>query len=74
MSYIWRVFFSPPNELTLSSLYDRSDGFYRRQMILKVKEKDPNRVDDRFLMDKLDKEKELIAAWALEGLKRLVNE
>lgn len=32
---------------TLSSLYDRSDGFYRRQTILKVKEKDPDRLDDK---------------------------
>jgi putative DNA primase/helicase len=58
---------------TLSSLYDRSDGFYRRQIILRVRDKDPNRVDDRFLTDKLEKEKELIAMWALEGLKRLIK-
>ena len=58
---------------TLSSLYDRSDGFYRRQIILNVREKDPNRVDDKSLMAKLNKEKESIALWALEGLKRLAD-
>lgn len=58
---------------TLSSLYDRSDGFYRRQTILKVKEKDPDRLDDKSLIDKLKKEKEAIALWALEGLLRLVK-
>lgn len=30
----------------LQSLYDRSDGFYRRQLILTTKAKSPNRVDD----------------------------
>ena len=58
---------------TLSSLYDRSDGFYRRQIILNVREKDPGRVDDRLLMEKLESEKESIALWAIEGLKRLVG-
>ncbi|MCR4598309.1 MAG: DUF5906 domain-containing protein [Acetatifactor sp.] len=57
---------------TLSSLYDRSDGFYRRQIILNVRERDPNRVDDKTLTEKLSAEKEAIAIWALEGLKRLV--
>ena len=58
---------------TLSSLYDRSDGFYRRQIILNVREKDPKRVDDKSLMEKLEKEKEAIALWAIEGLKRLAD-
>ena len=58
---------------TLSSLYDRSDGFYRRQIILHVKEKDPDRVDDKMLTIKLNKESEEIGMWALEGLKRLVK-
>ena len=30
----------------LESLYDHSDGFYRRQLILSVKKKPPNREDD----------------------------
>ena len=58
---------------TLSSLYDRSDGFYRRQIILHVKEKDPNRVDDKRLTTKLNEESGGIGMWALEGLKRLVK-
>ena len=33
----------------LESLYDHSDGFYRRQLILSVKKKPPNREDDLFL-------------------------
>lgn len=37
----------------LESLYDHSDGFYRRQLILSVKKKPPNREDDPFLADKL---------------------
>ena len=32
----------------LESLYDHSDGFYRRQLILSVKKKPPNREDDPF--------------------------
>ena len=56
----------------LSSLYDKSDGFYRRQIVIRVKEKPEGRVDDRNLSDKLAKETEGIALWCLEGLKRLV--
>ena len=57
---------------TLKSLYDRSDGFYRRQLILTTKDKDPNRVDDPYLGDKLRSEAEAIALWCIEGLKRLI--
>lgn len=56
----------------LSALYDKSDGFYRRQIVLKVKEKPADRVDDRALSEKLAMETEGIALWCLEGLKRLV--
>ena len=31
---------------TLQSLYDRSNGFYRRQLILTTRERQPDRVDD----------------------------
>lgn len=55
----------------LSSLYDKSEGFYRRQIVLKVKEKPDDRVDDRELSKKLSQETEGIALWCLEGLKRL---
>ena len=57
---------------TLQSLYDRSVGFFRRQIILTVKEKDPNRRDDPYLAEKLCAEAEGIFLWALEGLNRLI--
>jgi len=58
---------------TLQSLYDRSVGFFRRQIILTVKEKDPNRRDDPYLAEKLCSEAEGIFLWALEGLHRLID-
>ncbi len=57
----------------LSSLYDKSDGFYRRQIILRVKDKPENRTDDRDLSKKLTAEAEGITLWCLEGLKRLAD-
>ena len=58
---------------TLQSLYDRSVGFFRRQIILSVREKDPNRRDDPYLAEKLCSEAEGIFLWALEGLHRLID-
>lgn len=55
----------------LQALYDRSLGFFRRQIILTTKPKDPNRRDDPYLADKLLEEKEGIFLWCLEGLQRL---
>ena len=55
----------------LESLYDHSDGFYRRQLILSVKKKPLDREDDPFLADKLCDESEGIFLWCLEGLRRL---
>ena len=55
----------------LEALYDRSDGFYRRQLILSVKKKPPDRMDDPFLADKLCRESEGIFLWCLDGLRRL---
>ena len=57
----------------LQALYDRSDGFYRRQLILTTKDKPLSRVDDPFLIDKMRGEKEGILLWALEGLHRLIR-
>lgn len=57
----------------LQSLYDRSDGFFRRQLILTTKPKDPQRVDDPDLGTKLCRELDGILLWAFEGLKRLHN-
>ena len=58
---------------TLQALHDRSFGFFRRQIILEVRERDPNREDDPYLADKLCSEKEGIFLWALEGLRRLLR-
>ena len=57
---------------SLKALYDRSDGFFRRQIILTTKKKNRNRVDDPYLSDKLIAEKEGIFLWCLEGLRRLI--
>ena len=57
----------------LQALHDRSYGFFRRQIILETKERDPNRRDDPFLSEKLCLEKEGIFLWAIEGLRRLVE-
>ena len=58
----------------LSALHDNTDGFYRRQLIMKVKNKErTSRDDDRFLCDMLDNETEGILLWCLEGLKRLID-
>ena len=57
---------------TLSALYDKSDGFYRRQLVLQVKPKPEGRVDDRSLINKMIAEAEGIMLWCLEGLHRLI--
>lgn len=57
----------------LQSLYDRSNGFYRRQLILTTKERPPDRVDDPDLAEKMCRELEGIFLWAFEGLQRLVG-
>ena len=57
----------------LISLFDRSDGFFRRQLILTTKRKPPDRPDDPELADKLCEELEGIFLWAFEGLQRLVK-
>ena len=57
---------------TLHSLYDRSVGFFRRQIILTAKERPANRVDDPFIAEKMCGEAEGIFLWALEGLRRLI--
>lgn len=57
----------------LGSLYDKSNGFYRRQIILTTKDKPEGREDDPFLSDKLREEKEGILLWCIEGLRRLID-
>ena len=56
---------------TIKALYDRSYGFFRRQIILTVKKRDPNRIDDPDLSEKLTAEKEGIFLWCFYGLHRL---
>ena len=57
----------------LQALYDRSDGFYRRQLILTTKDKPQSRVDDPDIAEKMAAEVEGILLWAFEGLQRLVK-
>ena len=57
---------------SLKALYDRSDGFFRRQIILTARRRDRGRIDDPYLSEKLIAEKEGIFLWCLEGLRRLI--
>ena len=56
----------------LTALHDRSDGFFRRQIVLTTKNRPPDREDDPFLVEKMKAEKEGIFLWCLEGLNRLI--
>lgn len=55
------------------ALYDKSDGFARRLLILSTKPKPVDRKDDPFLADKFIAEKENIFCWMLDGLRRLIK-
>lgn len=57
----------------MSSLYDRSNGFYRRQLLIDAQPVPPDRKPDRDLQKKLITEKEGIFLWILDGLSRLVR-
>ena len=57
----------------LTSLYDHSDGFFRRQLILTTKDKPLSRVDDPDIAEKMAAEIDGILLWAFEGLQRLVK-
>ena len=57
----------------LQALYDRSDGFYRRQLVLTTKGKPAGRVDDPDIAEKLKAEAEGIFLWAFAGLQRLIG-
>jgi putative DNA primase/helicase len=54
------------------ALYDKSDGFARRLLILTTKAKPPNRTPDPYLAEKFIAEKEKIFCWMFDGLKRLI--
>ena len=55
----------------LQALFDRSNGFYRRQLVLTTKERPDGRVDDPDLGEKMKAEAEGILLWAFDGLQRL---
>ena len=57
----------------MTSLYDHSDGFWRRQLILTTKERPADREDDPFLIEKLCEELEGILLWCLKELTRLLR-
>ena len=58
----------------LKALYDRSQGFFRRQIILTAKKKGPNRRDDPDLSEKLTANPEGIFLWCFYGLQRLIEQ
>lgn len=55
-----------------STLYDHSDGAYRRRIILRTKAKPEDRKDDRNLAETLKSERESIFLWCFQGLQRLI--
>ena len=57
----------------LASKYDKTDGFYRRLLPIRVKPKDPNRKNIPDMGARVAKEAEGIIQWALVGLKRLMD-
>ena len=56
----------------LKALYDRSHGFFRRQIVLNAKPVPEDRVDDPYLSERLSQEIEGIFLWCIEGLERLI--
>ena len=55
------------------ALYDKTDGFARRMMILTTKPKPDGRVDDPFIAEKFIAEKDKIFRWMFDGLQRLIQ-
>ena len=55
------------------ALYDKSDGFTRRMLILTTKPVSPDRVIDPDLTEKLIQEKDGIFLWMFDGLRRLIS-
>ena len=54
------------------AVHDRSYGFFRRQILLQVRPRPKDRVDDPYLAYRMRDELEGILLWALEGLERLL--
>lgn len=59
---------------SIKALYDRSHGFFRRQIILTAKKRNPNRVDDPDLSEKLTANPEGLLLWCFHGLQRLIEQ
>ena len=57
----------------IGAAFDRSDGLYRRLLLMECKPIPADRVSDRFLIDKIREEKAGIFNWMLFGLLRLMN-
>lgn len=55
------------------ALYDKSDGFARRLIVLTTKPIPQGRVNDPFLAEKFIAEKDKIFCWIFDGLKRLIK-
>ncbi len=58
---------------SIKALYDRSHGFFRRQIILTTRHRPKGRVDDPDLAQRLCAEKEGIFLWCFQGLLRLIE-
>lgn len=59
---------------TLQSLYDTSEGFARRQLVLQAKPKDKNRVDNPMLdYEIISNETEGVLLWIIDGLNELLK-
>ena len=59
--------------VAFSTLYDHSEGAFRRRIILTTKPKPQHRKDDRELSQKILAEKSGVFNWMMEGLKRLIG-
>jgi putative DNA primase/helicase len=57
----------------ICSKYDKTDGFYRRLLPIKVKPKDAKRKNIPDMGARVAREAEGIIQWALAGLKRLID-
>lgn len=56
----------------LFALYDKSNGFFRRQLVITTKDRSPDRTDDPFIAEKMCKELPGILLFMIEGLERLI--
>lgn len=55
------------------ALYDKSDGFQRRLLVLTVKPLPPDRIKDPDIANKFIEEKEKVFIWMYDGLLRLIK-